>query len=193
MRISRDRTETILDEMKRHSRPVLISHNVWMRSVGYVHYSESIEAEKDRTKINYIKTFMKWRVNNRKWFSEPEGGYNYLKTKSWFKGQLLDRKDRILFVLGDEDGPIGHIGLSDFDFDKSICHIDNVIRGEKRSPGIMSTALQWLIKFARETLLFERVRVKVYPDNDPAIRYYERNGFEKFLQDDKYLIMQYNV
>lgn len=128
----------------------------------------------------YIRLICKWRSENPIGFANVFEN-NVHKTENWLDNLLLNREDRILFVIHSlEDTPLGHIGLSSFNFNDKSCEIDNVVRGVKDThQGIMSYATQSLIIWAKETLKVNDVYLKVLLDNTHAIQFYEKNGFIK--------------
>ncbi len=127
-----------------------------------------------------IRLLSKWRADN--WQAYPtvfkvtEEG-----TKKWVKSQLIDRQDRILFLIVLTDGTqMGHLGLSNFDFLKNEAEIDNVIRGISNClPGIMTLAMNTLDNWAFTKLKLDRLFLRVFLDNERAIRLYERCGFKR--------------
>ncbi|GAG84667.1 unnamed protein product, partial [marine sediment metagenome] len=126
----------------------------------------------------YVKLLSKWRATN--WQAYPtvfkvtEEG-----TRRWIKDQLINREDRILFMIINLDNqPIGHLGLSNFDFKKQEAEIDNVVRGVSDVlPGVMAFALNVLIHWSFTTLRLRRLFLRVFSDNERAVKFYERCGF----------------
>lgn len=126
----------------------------------------------------FIGLFSKWRKEN------PEGFASVFeitdqRTENWLDNVLLKRADRILFVICNINlKPIGHLGLSSFDFRNNTCEIDNVVRGVKnRHPGLMSDALQAIIKWGVSMLPLNDIFLRVLEDNPHAILFYKNNGF----------------
>jgi RimJ/RimL family protein N-acetyltransferase len=129
---------------------------------------------------NYIKLLANWREEN--WFAYPTVfKVTYEGTLKWVKEQLIDRIDRILFMIFTQEGnPIGHLGLSNFNFENKEAEIDNVVRGMKNVlPGIMTFSMNTLIKwcFDSDGLDLSRLYLRVFYDNSKAIELYERCGF----------------
>ena len=128
----------------------------------------------------YIHYICKWRTENPIGFTNVfENNHN--KTENWFDNVLLPREDRILFVIHSlKDEPLGHIGLSTFNFDDKSCEIDNVVRGIKDGhQGIMSCATSSLITWSKECLKINDVYLRVLSDNIHAVQFYEKNNFVK--------------
>lgn len=126
-----------------------------------------------------IRLLVEWRNQNREaffsWFTATEEG-----TEKWLREQILAREDRILFFIETLDRvPFGHIGLTNFDYSIKACEIDNVLRGK---PGFvkkgMSIALQALINWVFAVLGANSVYLRVFSDNQRALEFYTRSGFE---------------
>jgi perosamine synthetase len=125
-----------------------------------------------------IATLSRWREHNS--FAFPtqfpvtdEG------TARWLRTGLLDVEDRILFLVCDRHGhPVGHLGFADGLAGDRALEIDNVVRGERDcEPGLMSVAMDALLRWAHETLGPREVHLRVFEDNEHAVRFYERLGF----------------
>jgi RimJ/RimL family protein N-acetyltransferase len=69
------------------------------------------------------------------------------------------------------------MGLYTFNYEDNSCEIDNVIRGEKSAPGVMTDALQTLIKWTHEVLKIKTIYLRVFADNERAIKLYRRCHF----------------
>lgn len=126
-----------------------------------------IDNEKNR---EIIKLLSKWREESSKWFDifkVTESG-----TKKWLKEQVIDIKNRILFMIETFDGTyIGHIGLYRGE-------IDNIIRGRKDIlKGLMTYAINTMVKWAFSELNIDCLYVRVFSDNEKAIALYKRCGF----------------
>ena len=143
----------------------------------------------------YISCICSWRTANPIGFANVFEN-NSSKTENWFDNVLLPREDRILFVIHSiEDIPLGHIGLSTFDFDNRSCEIDNVVRGVKDGhKGIMSCATTSLIAWGKRVLKLNDIYLRVLSDNLHAIEFYKRNRFAEqydiplYRQDSKDIV-----
>lgn len=129
-----------------------------------------------------IKILAKWRDRANVWFPAqfkvtPEG------TKKWAEEQLIDKKDRILFLfkVKDEKIPFAHAGLNRFDYKNRSCEIDNVIRGVEsgNTRGAMTVGLKTLINWSFSYLNIKDLYLEVFSDNKRAINLYSRCGFKE--------------
>lgn len=120
-----------------------------------------------------------WREREKQWFPtlfpfDPAG------TLRWLKQGVLGNPERILFFLEDPAGvPWGHAGLALFQWgNPPSCEIDSILRGRADvARGAMTPVLRCLIAWAKEELGMPRVELKVFSENEKAIRLYERLGF----------------
>jgi RimJ/RimL family protein N-acetyltransferase len=143
----------------------------WLKPVTF-HWQE--------TNPEFAQLFSRWREEN------PIGFANIFKitperTSYWLENLVLRRDDRILFVIEDLKGQaIGHLGLSSFDYEQRNAEIDNVVRGRKSLiPGLMQFATWSLSAWALKRLELDTISLRVLSDNDHAIRFYERCGFDE--------------
>jgi|ERR1035437_9077580 perosamine synthetase len=139
----------------------------------------------------YISIFSQWRRENSIGFANIFEISNQ-RTEFWLDNILLNREDRILFVICSLKGePLGHLGFSSFIFEEKSCEIDNVVRGVKIGyEGIMSNALISLIFWGKNVLKLDNIYLRVLSDNTHAIRFYERNGFKKQFDIPLYKVIQ---
>lgn len=100
-------------------------------------------------------------------------------TATWLRQRVLDVPDRIMFIVTSPDGrPVGHAGVADALSDGASVRVDNVIRGaDDAPPGIMRGAVAMLLAWVQRTLAPERIWIKVFSDNEIAIRFFRRLGF----------------
>lgn len=124
-----------------------------------------------------IKNLADWRRASQ-WFFPSQFKVTIAGTKSWAVNGLLNKEDRILFLVKDKnDKVVGHMGLYSFDFKKMTCEIDNVIRGLEGQPGIMTNALNTLVEWTFANLGISDLYLRVFSDNSKAISLYERCNF----------------
>jgi perosamine synthetase len=125
-----------------------------------------------------LATFARWREENM--FAYPTQFPVTLEgTTSWLRSRLLDVEDRMLFLVLDKHGhAVGHLGYASCLNDDAEMEIDNVVRGVKDAqPGIMSLAMQAILKWAEETIGPRTIFLRVFSDNDHAVEFYRRLGF----------------
>lgn len=126
-----------------------------------------------------ISQLATWRRESQAWFPgqfkvTDEG------TKSWCEKQLLQQKDRILFFVKDLEGNrVGHVGLFRFNYHERYCELDNIIRGESAWPGAMSMACKTLVDWSFEHLGMQKLFLRVFSDNERAIKLYLNLGFKE--------------
>ena len=119
-----------------------------------------------------IELLAQWREASSRWFDvfkvTEEG------TRIWLKKQVIDMKNRLLFMLETVDGiPIGHMGFYRGE-------VDNVIRGRRDIlKGVMTHALNAMLKWAFTDLDIRDLYVRVFSDNERAIAFYKRCGFSE--------------
>ncbi len=130
-----------------------------------------------------ISNLMEWRDKNQKWFP-TQVKITYEGTKKWMKEQLLDKEDRILFMIEDTNNtPFGHMGFYRFDYDNFSCAVDNIIRGRDNIlPGGMTYALQTLTSWAFSYLKLKKLFLNVFENNERAIKLYQRCGFKDYTK-----------
>jgi methionyl-tRNA formyltransferase/RimJ/RimL family protein N-acetyltransferase len=118
---------------------------------------------RDRNQMTYMKQF---KITDE-------------KTKKWIKTGILEKKDRILFIIETTDGRrVGHIGLNRFNFSKFTAEIDNVLRGNTDVPGIMTIASKALMDWGRKKLNIQNYLLQVFEDNKRAVDFYSKIGFQ---------------
>lgn len=124
-----------------------------------------------------VRLLTEWRNANREsffsWFPVTLEG-----TGRWFEKQVLEKSDRILFMVEANNTPIGHIGFSNLDSLAQSLEIDNVLRGRHDLwPGGMLLALKTLLSWAFGCFDLSEVHLRVFSDNVRAISLYEKCGF----------------
>lgn len=104
-------------------------------------------------------------------------------TSKWLVDRLLNVDHRMLFLVLDKHGKIvGHIGLANPTSSQRggrAIEIDNVVRGVQGvSRGLMGAALRTLCEWSKNKLFAEEVFLRVFADNEHAIKFYAFNNFE---------------
>lgn len=120
----------------------------------------------------------RWRKENELFFLS-QFPVTFERTQAWYHNHLLNKPDRLLFIIRTAGVYVGHVGLFRFDYARKSCEIDNIVRGEKSFPGIMGAAILAMMKWGREKLGIEEYTLKVLGDNDRAVRLYEKLGYEE--------------
>lgn len=100
-------------------------------------------------------------------------------TRKWLKCGVLERNDRILFlVVNEQNELLGHVGLSSFNFIKKTCEIDNVIKSPScNKKGLFTSVTNFLANWAYSELQPEKIILRVFSDNSKALALYSRIGF----------------
>ena len=122
-----------------------------------------------------IAALARWRVANE--FAYPTRfPVTLAGTGAWLRERVLAAPERMMFLVHDASGrPIDHAGFV-ADGDRTL-KLDNVMRGERGAPGIMTAAVTALLRWADRTLEPVAVRLPVFAHNGHAIRFYRRIGF----------------
>ncbi len=135
--------------------------------------------ELHKTDEKLINQLTQWRTENI--FAYPsQFPVTIESTKIWLDKNLLQVEDRILFIILDQHGQnIGHLGFANAINDHCELELDNVLRGVKNVHlGIMSNAVKTLIKWAQETLVAEIISLRVFNDNEKAVKFGHKLGFK---------------
>jgi len=131
------------------------------------------EKENDTAIISLLS---KWRKKHEMWFTAQFPITN-VRTKSWFKTLLIDKPDRLLFMIRVSDKYMGHVGLNRFNFKKRTCEIDNIVRGETGYPGLMEAAIKTMMAWGTRSLGVAGFSLLTTSDNSRAIALYTKLGF----------------
>ncbi|MEK7592860.1 MAG: GNAT family N-acetyltransferase, partial [Patescibacteria group bacterium] len=173
-KIREKRIETLLRDIKYGNTGTV---NVLRFTVDAKKYRLVPVTSKDQSSRKSISLLTDWRKKNDWWFPS-QFKVTYEGTKRWLTTQLLEKKGRVLFFLEDDRGKrLGHLGLYSFDFKDNSCEVDNVIRGEESAPGVMTHALNMLIQWTYEVLKIKTIYLRVFSDNERAIKLYRRCHF----------------
>lgn len=141
--------------------------------VGYLEFVN----KKTTYNNKVIKLLADWR-RRHSWYFPSQFTVTIPGTKIWAQKALIDKVDRILFLVKDRKGiALGHMGLYSFDFKEKSCEIDNVVRGRKSVPGMMTYALKTLIDWTFKNIEINELYLKVFKDNEKAIALYKRCSF----------------
>ena len=108
-------------------------------------------------------------------------------TSNWLRKDLLENKDRILFLVIDKHQKVhGHLGV--WIRNNTTFEIDNVIKSKDSNiKGLFSAALETICKWIHEYSGISKISLRVLDTNSHAINFYKRN---KFIEINKQLIDQ---
>lgn len=125
-----------------------------------------------------IDTFTHLRIESQHAFTKIFDVTNQ-GTRIWLNKGLLDRKDRLLFIVKSNHGDIlGHIGVSSFDFENDTCEIDNVIKSsDVNKKALFYNVCKTLMDWIYESIKPKRINLRVLHDNTKAIALYHNLGF----------------
>ncbi len=169
-----------LDRYKRKSKtdPLICLPVYDARNVLYA-YMKPVIAEHKIATPHYVRMLSQWRRDNPI-ISLGTFEITDVRTERWLDKSVIGRNDRILFIIEDLRGQeIGHLGYSSFVYDKKQCEIDKVLRAVKGSyPGVMHFAMQAILHWGFSELKLKNVTLRVISDNEHAIKFYEKLGFE---------------
>lgn len=144
------------------------------QSSGYLVPLCELHADDDET----ISLLAKWRDANQTAYP-TRFAVTLEGTKTWLKKAVLENDARVLFLVLDRYGrPVGHAGFAGCDNDAGNLELDNIVRGENRSPGIMGEAISKLIRWVEAEAKPNSLFLRVFADNDHAISFYEKLGFQ---------------
>ena len=139
--------------------------------------------------LNDAEVLRLWK-NDHKEFFFCKLEISHEDQKSWIKS-LSERKDDHMFIIMHREKPIGCIGVRLY---QEFADIYNVILGDKEYRGkhLMTNALKSVVSLC--TLIFDNkpVRVRVLRTN-PAIKWYEKIGFNIIDYYDDHVVMQYRT
>lgn len=128
--------------------------------------------------LSFLEKMTAWRSENQHAYIgrfQPTAD----KTRSWLNSMVLQNRSRLLFLVADREGClIGHMGLA-VNSENGTIEIDNVVRGEQQSPGLMKYALRALEEFAESEITLEKLALRVLASNNRAVRFYEKSGYEE--------------
>ena len=99
-------------------------------------------------------------------------------TTRWLTQQILQREDRILFLAETLDGlAFGQVGITNFDFARKACELDNWIRGRAGSiKGGMMLAIQSLMDWVFFALKSDIAYARVFSENVGVTNRHMQNG-----------------
>jgi perosamine synthetase len=150
----------------------ILDHNYNL--VGYLSSFSQLDLN-DPSKISKLTL---WRNENKnvyptRFLASPES------TSNWFQKLVLENPNRILFWIIDlNQNLVGHVGItknSEVNFEYEL---DNVIRGNVSTPGIMSFSIKRIEEWVEAEFSVEHLHLKVMESNTNAIEFYKKMGYE---------------
>lgn len=123
-----------------------------------------------------IGNLANWRVSAR---FHGDDGISFEGTKHWLRVGVLDKDDRLLFLVVDREGTMhGHLGL--WLRDSETLELDNVIKNPSSDKkGVMTAAARAVGRWASEFLGATRLSLRVASDNPHAIKFYSELGYRE--------------
>jgi transketolase len=100
-------------------------------------------------------------------------------TRRWLENGILKNPNRLLLLVIDASGErIGHVGLA-WSVDHPLAlEAESILRGRRdKAPGIMRAAMQAMLAWAVAELNPAHMFLRVFDDNDKAVRFYRQLGF----------------
>lgn len=123
-----------------------------------------------------------------KWLNNPEimrllgrrHAMSMAEEEKWYEDYLKAGKSRIFAIVEENGEHIGNIGLHNIDKENRRASLGIVI-GEKQKWGMGygSKALMTALKYAFRELGLHKVSLRVFQNNERAIKSYSRCGFKK--------------
>ncbi len=132
-------------------------------------------------KPQVIRAMTKWRTNARTMFFAqfPESVESMTEYLSSTK--IQNTKSVLFLIDGEQEEFLGHLGLKNVSGEAA--EIDSVMRNSRiRIPSLMSSALDELVRWSRETLHLGRLSLRVMSHNTRAIELYSRLGFQRVAE-----------
>jgi RimJ/RimL family protein N-acetyltransferase len=100
--------------------------------------------------------------------------------EKWYEDYLKAGKSRIFAIVDENDDHIGNIGLHNIDKENRSASMGIVIGEKDRwGKGYGSDALVTILRYAFRELGLHKVSLRVFQNNERAIRSYGRCGFKK--------------
>lgn len=128
-----------------------------------------------------VKKLAAWRSAHE--YAYPSRGpVSEASTASWVKNAVVGNRDRLLFLVIDKFlRPVGHLGLL-LTPEKEL-EVDNVLRGEPTSGGLMHSAMMALEAWTLAELDADNLALRVLESNGHAVEFYIRLGYTETLRE----------
>lgn len=143
-------------------------------------YITTIPLNYKETMPDCVSLLSQWRIENPS-LSPTRFPVSDERTEKWLNNCILHNDSRIMFMVQNcNHKNIGHIGLSEIDWDNSSIRIDSVMKGiHNDSPGIMHHVIEFLKDWCKKELEAKQIDLVVLDDNEKAINLYLSTGFIK--------------
>jgi perosamine synthetase len=130
---------------------------------------------------NNLLLLKEWREANQ--FAYPTRFPVTLEgTQKWLENGVIENHARALFWITNSDFiKMGHIGLVSVSEGMGI-EVDNVLRGVKGHPGLMSAAMKTLELIVETEFSLEEISLRVLESNEHAVNFYKRLGYEVIVK-----------
>lgn len=101
------------------------------------------------------------------------------RTDLWFRGRIENSPHHVFLVLRDPLGrAVGHLCVR-HDAPRRAIEIENVLRGSPARRGVMTDVVRAVCSWLRCVFAEHEIFVRVFGNNEAAIRLYERCGFRE--------------
>lgn len=132
-------------------------------------------------------------INLCKWRNKNEIKKGFLnqndliidKQIMWYESYLKNDSD-IMFIIEFNDLPVGSVALYNINLDKNDAEFGRIMIGEDsaKGKGVAQKATKLICDFGFNILKLNEIYLKVFIDNDVAIKVYEKNGFvKKYIEE----------
>ncbi len=158
-----------------------------MKPVATLHAEHPVPFDIRTITADDIELLRAWKNAHREFFFYKEI-ITEEQQQAWYKRWSLEAHDH-LFVVEVDKRSVGCIGTRLF---QDTADVYNVILGDKQfgGTGIMSEALCATVAFSQLLFPCLPVCVRVLQAN-PAVGWYERNGFTKISANDEFVTMKW--
>lgn len=147
-----------------------MNHNYLLNDFGVLLRQVS---EKD------LNNLCKWRNKNeiKKGFLD-QNDLTIEKQSIWYESYLNNDND-IMFIIEYNNIPVGSVAL--YNINNNTAEFGRIMIGEDiaKGKGVAQSATRLICKFGFDILKLEDIYLKVFTNNDVAIRVYEKVGFIK--------------
>jgi len=116
-------------------------------------------------------------------------------TKRWMKLGVLDKEDRLLFLIHDEFGrAVGHAGFANGLNEQGLLELDNILRGESFArKGIISEAIIALQNWGKNVLFADGFYLRVLASNTHAVNFYDKLGYVEVERDPLKMVVEEGI